>query len=85
MSELTLEQLWTIMTECAGEPEGAEPGTDVRDIEFGLLGYDSLALLETAARLERDYGIRFEDEVVLQATTPQSLLDMVNRALPDAA
>ena len=85
MSQLTLEQLSTIMVECAGEAETADPDEDVRDVEFALLGYDSLALLETAARLERDYGISFEDEAILQARTPQSLLDMVNRALAEAA
>ncbi|MER5940432.1 acyl carrier protein [Streptomyces sp. NPDC001928] len=84
MSELTLDELRTIMTECAGAADGVEPDEDIRDIEFGLLGYDSIALLETAARLERDYGISFEDEAIGQARTPRALLDMVNNALADA-
>jgi acyl carrier protein len=85
MSELTLEKLWTTLAECAGEADGTAADADTRDVEFQLLGYDSIALMEITSRLERDHGIRFEDDAVGKSTTPQMLLDMVNRAIADAA
>ncbi|MBO2462632.1 acyl carrier protein [Actinomadura violacea] len=85
MAGLTLDELNRILVECAGEAGGAAPAGDIHDVEFEVLGYDSIALMETAARLERDYGIRFEDEEIVEAATPRILLELVNRELAKVA
>ena len=51
MSEFTMDDLRRVMQEAAGENRHLEG--DVLDQPFTELGYDSLALLEAAARVER--------------------------------
>ena len=60
-------------------PRGSE--ADLADTPFEELGYDSLALLETAGRLEREYHVKLTDEMVGEARTPQRLADLVNGEL----
>jgi minimal PKS acyl carrier protein len=78
---LTIEDLRRILREAAGEEEGIDLDGDILDLSFEELGYDSLALLEAASRIEREHGIRLEDSTVTDAGTPQSLLSIVNRHL----
>jgi act minimal PKS acyl carrier protein len=85
MSELTLTGLMRIMRECAGEYEGMDSGGDILNAEFDALGYDSIALLETAGRIQREYGVSLADDVVAEAKTPRELLGLVNKAIGDAA
>jgi act minimal PKS acyl carrier protein len=76
--EITLDDLRRVLRQGAGTEEGVDLDADVIDVEFEELGYDSLALLETAARLEREYGVRLEDEATMEAKTPRKLLELVN-------
>ncbi|MEV7009978.1 acyl carrier protein [Streptosporangium sp. NPDC051022] len=76
MRELTLADLARILRECAGEDEGVDLSGDFGDVPFADLGYDSLAVLETAARLSRDYGVHLSDDDVLDAGTPRKLLQL---------
>jgi minimal PKS acyl carrier protein len=76
--EITLDDLKRVLRQGAGTEEGVDLDGDVIDVEFEELGYDSLALLETAARLEREYGVRLEDEATMEAKTPRKLLELVN-------
>ncbi|RAY12724.1 actinorhodin polyketide synthase [Actinomadura craniellae] len=86
MTKLTVTELMEIMRECAGEGEGvAAAGDGLPDTTFELLGYDSLALLETAARIERDYGVRLDDDQVTESETPRELLSLVNGAVTEVA
>lgn len=80
MSEqaFTLETLTRILHEAAGPGEGS--GDDILDTGFEELGYDSLALLETVAFFERDYGVLLDDDATLAARTPRALLELVNTA-----
>lgn len=75
---ITLEVLTRTLREGAGTDENVELSGDVLDVEFTELGYDSLALLETAARLERDHGILLDDDAATSARTPRELLELVN-------
>lgn len=75
---ITLEVLTRTLREGAGTDENVELSGDVLDVEFSELGYDSLALLETAARLERDHGILLDDDAATSAKTPRELLELVN-------
>jgi act minimal PKS acyl carrier protein len=80
MAQLTLDDLLRIVREGSGAP--AEPvDGDVGDVRFEDLGYDSLALLETSTRIEREYGIKLDDGTVTTAATPAALLAIVNDAL----
>lgn len=81
MSELTLVGLTTILRESAGEDESFTLQGDILDMPFSDLGYDSIALMETAGRIQVDYGVVLADDVVAEASTPRDLLRLVNRSI----
>ncbi|MEU2108961.1 acyl carrier protein [Streptomyces sp. NPDC087659] len=85
MREITLSKLQDIMRECAGEDDSGLPLEDGADRLFTDLGYDSLALLETQSRIEREYGVKFPDDTFEQVTTPRELVEHVNGLVLDAA
>ncbi|MFF8380345.1 acyl carrier protein [Streptomyces sp. NPDC015661] len=78
MAQLTLDALRTILVACAGEDDSADLSGDILDVTFEDLGYDSLALMESAARIEREFGVSLDDDDVNEALTPRLLLDLVN-------
>ena len=80
MKQLELRELTALLRECAGEEDGVDLEGDVLDLHFTDLGYDSLAILQTTGRIERDYEVTL-DEAIDSATTPREYLDVVNRAL----
>ncbi|MEH6374640.1 acyl carrier protein [Streptomyces sp. KLMMK] len=73
----TLADLKRILLEGSGAPEGGGLDGDILDTEFSDIGYDSLALLETTSRIEREYGIELDEDVIGDATTPRAFLDAV--------
>ncbi len=73
----TIEDLKRILAEGAGIGEDIDMSADILDIEFAMLGYDSLALLETVGRIEREYGIRLDESILSDATTPRAFVDAV--------
>lgn len=81
MREFSLAEMIDIMRDCAGEDESVHLDGDISDTPFRDIGYDSLALLETVARIERDYGVTLDDEDVHHAETPRMLLSLVNSRL----
>lgn len=85
MEPLTLTDLKKILHECAGEEQDPDPRRDIDDIPFDELGYDSIALLETAGRIQRTYGARLDDDAVTKAGTLRALLELTNRAIAGAA
>ncbi|MFI6358580.1 acyl carrier protein [Streptomyces sp. NPDC050743] len=80
MSEqkFTLEDLKRILREGAGTDEGVDLDGDILDTDFEELGYESLALLETGGRIEREYGISLDDDVFTDHRTPRSLVAGIN-------
>ncbi|MGH1556133.1 acyl carrier protein [Streptomyces sp. L7] len=62
-----------------------DPSGDISDTPFEELGYDSLALMESAARIQQDFGIRIPDDEITEVETPGALLDLVNAGLSAAA
>ncbi|MDQ1016538.1 acyl carrier protein [Streptomyces afghaniensis] len=80
MKHFELSDLTALLRECAGEEEGVDLDGDVLDVSFTDLGYDSLALLQTTGRIERDHDVTLGD-VLDVAGTPRLYLDAVNRAL----
>jgi act minimal PKS acyl carrier protein len=82
--DLTIADLAEILRECAGVEETVDIDGDIADVPFADLGYDSLAVMEAASRLSRDYGVRLADEVVLNASTPGELLRLANSQIAAA-
>jgi minimal PKS acyl carrier protein len=75
---VTLDDLRRILRVRAGAEQDVDLDGDILDIEFDELGYDSLALLETAASISREYGVRIDDDGLVGATTPRRLLELLN-------
>ena len=78
--QMRWEDLIAVVRECAGESENADL-TEALDVSFTDLGYDSVALLEITARIEREYGIVLDDEAMSEAETLGRYLSLVNEAL----
>jgi act minimal PKS acyl carrier protein len=79
--EFGVDDLRRILHEAAGEDEGADVDVSTLDTEFDELGYESLALLETGLRIEREFGIKLDDSTMFDSTTPRALIDVVNAHL----
>lgn len=81
MAQLTLDALRIILVACAGEDDSVDLSGDILDVTFEDLGYDSLALMESASRIEREYGVSLSDDDVNEELTPRLLLDLVNTSV----
>ncbi len=79
--QFTVEDLKRILREGAGADETVDLEGDLLDTDFAALGYESLAMLETGARIEREYGITLDDEVLTDSRTPHALVEAVNAHL----
>jgi act minimal PKS acyl carrier protein len=80
-THLTVDDLKRILREVAGADETVDFDADILDTTFPDLGYDSLALLETGSRIQRDFAVALDDETVTSAQTPRALPDAVNAQL----
>lgn len=78
---LGVRDLAKLLRECGAADEAVVVTEHVLDMTFTELGYDSLALLQTTGRVERDLGILLGDEALCDAGTPRILLGMINEAL----
>jgi minimal PKS acyl carrier protein len=67
-----------ILLDCAGEEPAEASEKETLDATFGELGYDSIVLMETLARITREYRVSIEDDAVTPDTTPRLLIDLVN-------
>ncbi|MFF0054834.1 acyl carrier protein [Streptomyces microflavus] len=81
----TLESLKRILREGAGADESVDFDGDILDADFQELGYESLAILETCGRIEREYGITLDDSVVSDVRTPRRMVEVVNEHLGQTA
>ncbi|MBK3588317.1 acyl carrier protein [Streptomyces microflavus] len=81
----TLESLKRILREGAGADESVDFDGDILDADFEELGYESLAILETCGRIEREYGITLDDSVVSDVRTPRRMVEVVNEHLGQTA
>jgi act minimal PKS acyl carrier protein len=80
MTELQPEQLFRYIADSAGEGDPAELSQGALDTPLDDLGYDSLALMEAAARIRQDTGIVVEEEKLTEVTTARDMLELVNSA-----
>ena len=84
MREFTSDDLKRILRAGAGAAEGVNLDGDIDDVPFSDLGYDSLALLETGSRIEREFAIRLDDTAVTDAKVPRQLVAVVNECIQSA-
>jgi act minimal PKS acyl carrier protein len=77
---MNIDDLRRVLTECAGEDESVNLAGDIHDRSFSDLGYDSLALMETAARIKQEFGVEISDEEIATIQTPRLLLEAVHRS-----
>ncbi|MEU6714048.1 acyl carrier protein [Nonomuraea sp. NPDC046802] len=85
MTQLSIDDLRRVLVDCAGEREGLAVGGDIAELTFEELGYDSLALIETAAKLKQRFDIDIEDDKVVTAETLGALLGLANAAVAQEA
>jgi act minimal PKS acyl carrier protein len=85
MAKMDLDDLRRILVACAGEDDGTDLSGDILATTFEELGYDSLALMESAARIKQEFGVDLTDEDVAEVGTPSALLALVNGAAVPAA
>ncbi|TSB26781.1 acyl carrier protein [Streptomyces sp. NBC_01525] len=83
--QFTLDDLKRILLEGAGADESVDLDADILDLGLEELGYESLALLETASRIEREYGISLDEVELTHTLTPRELIDAVNTCLTPSA
>jgi minimal PKS acyl carrier protein len=77
----TLDDLRRIMRVSVGVEDGVDLDTDISDIEFDDLGYDSLAVLELAGHVRREYGVPLPDEMMQEIQTPGLAVTLINDRL----
>jgi minimal PKS acyl carrier protein len=85
MQQFTLDDLRMIMRACAGEAESVDLDSDILDTSFEDLGYDSIALLEAAGRIERSTGIAIADDELTVLGTPRTIVELVNSGISGGA
>lgn len=78
MPEFTIDHLARILREGAGETEPIDWTGGALATPFTELGYDSIALLETAGRVALEFGARIDDDELPALETPQQFIDHVN-------
>jgi act minimal PKS acyl carrier protein len=78
MTGLTLDELLTIIKQAGGAWNPVDAGTDIADVPYTELGYDSLALLEVLTRIERRLQVKISEETVIDTATPGETLASVN-------
>ena len=78
MKEFDLDDLRGLMKGCAGVDEGIDIDGDILHVPFEQLGYDSLALLEIAHKIEDQMGVIIPDGSVEKMQTPVEIIVYVN-------
>jgi minimal PKS acyl carrier protein len=82
MTEVTLLDLKRLLESQAGRAEGVDwDSSATLGIPFEEIGYDSLALLDLTALVQREYGVRIPDDAVWEMTSPGAALDYINNRI----
>ncbi|MFC4910148.1 acyl carrier protein [Actinomadura gamaensis] len=85
MARFTVADLVRALRAAAGEDDAIDLDGDILDLEFEELGYDSLALMETAAAVEREFGVELSEDDMADVLTPRAFVDLVNVRMAAAA
>jgi minimal PKS acyl carrier protein len=81
MREFTREDLTRTIRAAAGEDESVDLNGDILDLSFEDLGYDSLAVMETASVVQREFALHIPEEDLGTIETPREFLALVNDRL----
>ncbi len=80
MDRFGLDDLRQLLIDANGGEEIASLDGEL-DTPFTDLGYDSLALLELAGRVQRTYDVLMPDEAPQEMATPRLAVDYINAQL----
>ncbi|MGX4692060.1 acyl carrier protein [Streptomyces sp. JNUCC 63] len=83
-SPMTFEDLKAIVSRCTGELDGLDLTEADLGTSFTEIGYDSLAVLEIASQIQREYGLQIPDEAIETMDSPKAVIDYVNTSLAAA-
>jgi aromatase len=78
--KFTMDDLKRMLSSSAVVAQPVDDGFGL-DVEFEELGYDSLALLDLAGRIQREYGIPMPDDAHTRMPTPREALALINAQL----
>ncbi|MEV4254949.1 acyl carrier protein [Spirillospora sp. NPDC049652] len=81
MARFTVDDVRRILRECAGEPDAIDLDTDIGAVSFEEMGYDSLAVLELASRIQQEFTVSIPDELVTDLPTPEAVVGYVTPRL----
>ena len=86
MAEFTTADLTHALRAAAGEDGGSLglDGEEVLDRTFADLGYDSLAVMETASLVEREFGVSLPEDDLASIETLREFIGFVNGRLSTA-
>ncbi|MER6270883.1 acyl carrier protein [Streptomyces sp. 900105755] len=82
---ITVDEIRRVIVASAGASESGVSDADFADTTFDALGYESLALMETATAIESEFGVLIPDELLFEARTPRELAELVRSAKEAAA
>jgi minimal PKS acyl carrier protein len=85
MSSFTASDLTRILRSCGGQNDVVDLDGPALDTPIVELGYDSLAMLEVASIVQREYGVPIPDEALLCMTTPRTTIEYLNGRLAQAS
>jgi minimal PKS acyl carrier protein len=81
VEKFTVTDLTRIMRAAAGEDEALDLDDNILELSFAELGYDSLAVMETSSRVEREFGVVLPEEEMADIETPKEFVAFVNNLL----
>ncbi len=81
---MTFEDLKAIVSRCVGELDELDLAETDLATAFTEIGYDSLAVLEIASQIQREYGLQIPDEAIETMDSPKAVIDYVNNSLAAA-
>ncbi|MFA1538380.1 MULTISPECIES: acyl carrier protein [unclassified Actinomadura] len=77
MARFTVNDVRRILRDCAGEPDSISLDSEIGAVSFDEMGYDSLARLELAARIQQEFLVAIPDEQVEELRTPDDVVGYV--------
>ncbi|WP_214321477.1 acyl carrier protein [Nonomuraea sediminis] len=79
MPEFTTDDLRSVIRATVGVDDSVNLDGEIGDVPFRDLGYDSLAILEIANKIEKEYGVTVPDDMIVDLETPRQLIQYVNK------
>ncbi|MFC3997687.1 acyl carrier protein [Nocardiopsis sediminis] len=81
MAEFTMDDFRRVTRAAVGVDDSVDLDGDIAATPFGDLGYDSLAVLEIANKVEKEFRVAIPEEAVGELETPREFVDYVNRRM----